>query len=84
MNENQKINDDALESVSGGSKQETFDVCPPGCLEVKEPSWTREGKHKKCIDCDSKEIDDVDAWFMDTKEVAKAQICRKCGAHWLI
>ena len=82
MNENLKINDDALDSVNGGSKEETFDACPPGCMEVKEPSWNREGRKKKC-DCGSKDIDDVRAWFMDTKEVAEAQICRKCGAHWL-
>ena len=83
MNDAMKVNDEELNSVSGGHKQETFDVCPDGCIEVKDPSWTREGHHKHCINCDSKDLDDVKAWFMDTKEVAKAQVCRKCGAHWL-
>ena len=83
LNNNGKLSDDFLDSVSGGKEEESFSSCPSGCIEVKEPSWPREGKQKKCGHCGSEDLEDGSYWFADTHEVADGQRCRKCGAAWL-
>ena len=82
LNNNAKLNDEALDAVSGGKSDESFGSCPEGCIEVKDHTWKREGHKDKC-DCGSKDLEEGRYWFMETGEVADGQRCRKCGAAWI-